>query len=133
MMNDNVRKIFDILGIEPNEEFKIEHILGYMTDSSFYMTDDLTIFDSNKERRTSFLQLLLNGTYKIVKLPKEPKKKKLRDWSLEDFEKWRDKNCNYRCGRCLFSMTVCNDRDCWVNYKDFYSNKFLDREIEVEE
>ena len=23
-MNDNVKKIFDMLGVEPNEEFKIE-------------------------------------------------------------------------------------------------------------
>lgn len=131
-MNDNVRKIFDILGIEPNEEFKIEHILGYMTDSSFYMTDDLTIFDSNKERRTSFLQLLLNGTYKIVKLPKEPKKKKLRDLTEEEWNKWKEKNCD-NCTDCIFSKVYCDSSyTSWINNKDLYSDKFLDQEIEVE-
>ena len=133
-MNDNVRKVFDMLGVEPNEKFKLENDA---TNTIYYITEDLKFIGINESRENNFDDcfrlLLTNKIGNIIKLPKVSKKKKLRDWTLEDFEKWRDKNCNYRCGRCLFSMAVCNDRDCWVKHKDFYSDKFLDREIEVEE
>ena len=131
-MNDNVRKIFEILGIEPNENFKIDNGFNDFY-STFYMTDDLSIFDNNEERRPFFLQKLLNGSYKIIKLPKEPKK--LRDLTPEEWNKWRDNNCT-SCYKCIFRNVYCdksrNDTS-WVNNKDLYSDKFLDQEIEVEE
>ena len=128
-MNDNVRKVFDMLGVEPYEKFKIEGNGDtiYHIDEELYVYRDNEILCSDKS-----LSNLLNGYFKIIKLQKE-NKKKLRDWTPEEWDKWREKNCNYRCGKCLFSMVVCNDRDCWVNHKDFYSDKFLDREVEVEE
>ena len=48
-------------------------------------------------------------------------------------KKWRDKNCNYMCGKCPFSHVVCDCLDSWINNKDLYSDEFLDQEIEVEE
>ena len=132
-MNDNVRKVFDLLGIEPNEKFKIaEH-----NEGKFYITDDLSIIDDKgAERPTNILRALLNGGITIVKLPKEPKKKKLRDLTEEEWNKWQRKNCIYdNCKKCVFNMVSCNssyEKRSWVNNKDLYSDKFLDQEIEVE-
>ena len=80
-MNENVRKIFNILGVEPNEKFGINDGL-YDFCGTFFMSEDLTIFDNDNERRI-LLQKLLNGSYKIIKLPK--KKKKLMDLTEEEF------------------------------------------------
>lgn len=131
-MTDNVRKIFDLLGVEPNEVFKIaEH-----NDGKFYITDALSIIDDKgAERPTNILRALLNGSITIVKLPKEPKKKKLRDITLEEYKKWLNKNCNNTpCDSCNFNNVACNmGIRSWIHHKDLYSDKFLDQEIEVKE
>ena len=128
-MNDNVRKIFDILGIEPNEKFKIQGV-DNMTSGIFHMDENLNV--SDEERRIYSLKLLLNGTYKIIKLPK---KKKLRDLSVEEYKKWLEIGCHRcdRCDNCVFKNVICMyDNNCWVHHKDLYSDKFLDQEVEVE-
>lgn len=66
---------------------------------------------------------------------KIPKKKKLRDLTLEEWDKWQRKNCG-NCNKCAFNKVNCNisyEKRSWVNNKDIYSDKFLDQEIEVEE
>ena len=75
-MNENVRKVFDMLGVEPNEEFKVmlknnsrlgykfkfdENLQGYCFSDKWRFSEDL-------------LKLLLNGAYRVFKLPKEPKR-----------------------------------------------------------
>ena len=64
---------------------------------------------------------------------KEPKKVKLRDLTEEQYVKWRKNNCcaNTCANSCPFKCINC----CigWSNYKEMYSDKFLDQEIEVEE
>ena len=62
-------------------------------------------------------------------------KKKLRDITEEDFQKWLNKNCSLRkdCIECIFNNVNCSDEGNWVDHKDLYSDKFLDQEIEVEE
>lgn len=128
-MNDNVRKIFDLLGVEPNEKFKIT---GY-TYETFYITSGLSIIDNDGKKVEFLLQSLLNGMLKIIKLPK---KKKLRDLTEEEWDKWKDNNCHStNCGQCIFRylscVYICNE-DSWINNKDLFSDKFLDQEIEVE-
>lgn len=62
-------------------------------------------------------------------------KKKLKDISLEEFKVWSIKNCKQlSCEKCVFSKVCCNafSRNCWVNNKDIYSDKFLNQEIEIE-
>ena len=127
-MNDNVRKIFDILGVEPNEKFKIEDV-DNMTSGIFHMDENLNVLD--EERRIYSLKRLLNGTYKIIKLPK---KKKLRDLTEKELDKWVNKNCNNTpCDKCIFRNVYCmSDNGCWIHNKDLYSDKFLDQEIEVD-
>ena len=132
-MTDNVRKIFDMLGVEPNEEFK--------TEGSTYkckIDENLYLYFLKNDEWVNFTELLnnlLNGTYKIIKLPKEPKKKKLRNLTPEEWYKWVNKNCNNTpCDSCNFNNVACNmGIRSWVNNKDLYSDKFLDQEIEVEE
>lgn len=76
---------------------------------------------------------LLNGTYKIIKLPK---KKKLRDLTYDEMCKWKEKNCtSIICDKsCLFYNVICTCvNNCWINHKDLYSDKFLDQEVEIPE
>lgn len=61
-------------------------------------------------------------------------KKKLKDISLEEFKVWSIKNCKLSCEKCVFSKVYCDEslRNCWINNKDIYSDKFLSQEIESE-
>lgn len=141
-MNDNVKKIFDMLGIEPKEKFKLKG-----NDNDLYcLTENLIgyLFDE-KENKCDFMgnwllrDILINPEI-IVKLPKEPKKnkKKLRDLTEEDYKKWLKKNCKpalNSCNGCVFANVVCYrsfEKYSWVNNKELYSDAFLNQEIEVE-
>ena len=65
----------------------------------------------------------------------EKKKVKIRDLTEEEYKEYV-KGCDKRiCVKCLFNDVECNSNynNCWVNHKDLYSDKFLDKEIEVEE
>lgn len=131
-MTDNVRKIFDMLGVEPNEKFKVEG----NGDTIYYINKLLYVY-RDEGIECGCLSYLINGCFKIVKLPKEPKKKKLRDLTPEEFDKWQSKNCgNDNCNnKCVFNKVICYgsySNNCWVHNKDLYSDKFLDQEIEVE-
>ena len=133
-MTDNVRKVFDLLGVEPNERFKLKG-----NDNDLYcLTENLMgyLFDEKGNEYGFMDNWLLKDTLinpeRIIKLPKEPKKKKLRDWTPEDFDKWKKKICN-KCDKCIFKYVDCVTKNSWVNHKDLYSDKFLNQEIEVEE
>ena len=128
-MKENVWKIFDMLGVEPNENFRVDNgVYNYHT--TYYIDKYLNVFDYKGEKCLIVLQHLLNGTYKIVKLPKEPKKKKLRDLTEEEYGNWQENNCKNKCSKCIFYCVACSN---WINHKDLYSDKFLDQEIEVGE
>ena len=133
-MNDNVKKIFEILGVEPSEEFEVVLNDNNKFPYKLKFDENLQGYCFRNEWRFDecLLRVLLNGAYTIIKLPKETKKKKLRDLTPEEYEKWRDKNCNYMCGKCPFNHVCCDYLDCWVCNKDLYSNEFLNQEIEVE-
>ncbi len=137
-MADNVRKVFDMLGIEPNEEFEVMLKDNSKFAYKFKFDEDLQGYCFRDKWRLDgdLLRILLSGTYEIIKLPKEPKKKKLRDLAPKEFDKWQRKNCDcIDCRKCLFANAVCYNSafdNSWVNHKDLYSDKFLDQEIEVE-
>ena len=128
-MNDNVRKIFEILGVEPNEKFKVKEY-----DRVFEINEELCLLDRDNNVWNHLLIKILKNPEYIIKLPKEPKKKKLRDLTKEEWDKWLEKNCkNNICDKCIFNNVVCSDADCsWVNHKYLYSDAFLNKEIEVE-
>ena len=59
---------------------------------------------------------------------------KLRDLTKEQYEKWLKNNCSVEafCEHCPFFKVSCiKGNRCWVHYKDLYSDKFLDQEIEI--
>lgn len=64
-------------------------------------------------------------------------KKKLRDLTFEEYKDWKLKNCTpiKTCTKCEFGCVTCswfpNEKTCWVNNKDSYSDKFLNQEIEI--
>ena len=65
-------------------------------------------------------------------------KKKLKDLTFEEYKDWKFKNCTpiKTCTKCEFGCVTCswfpNEKTCWVNNKDSYSNKFLNQETEIE-
>lgn len=133
-MNDNVRKVFELLGVEPNEKFKLKED-EKIFEGIYYFGEDLCVYSEfDGLTYTNILFKILNGIYTIIKLPK---KKKLRDLTGEEWDKWQKKNCDYiDCRKCLFANAVCYNSaidNSWVNHKDVYSEKFLNQEIEVEE
>ena len=132
-MIDNIRKIFDMLGVKPNERFTIKRG-NKISEEVYYFDEKLDIYsESHGLIYTTILNKLLNGIYEIVKLPK--KKKKLRDLTVEEYKKWLDNyhENGHSCKGCIFSGTDCTIRYGWINQKDLYSDKFLDQEIEVKE
>lgn len=96
-MTENVRKVFDMLGVEPNEEFKMlvgkptkfiykckisESLQGYYFDGEVWL-----IFDN-------LLKDLLNGANTIVKLSKA---KYVGDLECEDVD----------CNNCPLASIDC--------------------------
>lgn len=134
-MNDNVKKIFEILGVEPDEKFII--ITKKKFSEVLHIDTKLRVLTNTPNIVAEALRCLLTGEWQIVKLPKDVKKKKLRDLTVEDFKKWKHKMCKKYdgCKGCPFFVTMCNsnyDKN-WLNHKDLYSDKFLDQEVEVPE
>lgn len=142
-MNDNVRKVFNMLGLEPGEEFKVED-----SNSFWKINENLNLYYRQGHYNNgdyayngfdnSLIIYLIKNPKLILKLPKEPRKKKLRDLTEEEWNKWRDVDCYERdsCVGCIFRNVPCaksNNEKSWFNNKDLYSDKFLDQEVEVEE
>lgn len=131
-MNDNVRKVFEMLGVKVYDEFKLDD----GQDTLYRIDENLWVYyrvNDSWEKSQLNIGDFLNGNFEIVKLHK---KKKLKDLTEEDFKKWRNKNCNIlKCNECIFEYVYCtkSTNECWANHKDLYSNKFLDQEVEVSE
>ena len=131
-MNDNVKKVFDMLGVEPYEEFKLQTEDGDITDKLYHIDDELDILCGGRLTFASVV-LLLKGDFKIIKLPK---KKKLRDLTIEEYEKWYENNCGASdCYECPFATVNCSahSENGWAKHKNLFSDKFLDQEVEVKE
>ena len=63
--------------------------------------------------------------------------KKIKDLTVEEYEKWFTNNCcaKYNCLNCPFSKTICEPyktNSCWIFNKNLYSNEFLNKEIELD-
>ena len=132
-MTDNARKVFDMLGVEPGEKFKIKEYGKFI----YKIDENLDIYykpKSSWEISNMNVGWFLTGEEKIVKLSN---KKKLRDLTLEEYNKWRHKYClvdNSCCEKCLFNNVLCRANGfCWINHKELFSDKFLDQEIEIPE
>lgn len=100
-MADYKKRIFEMLGVEPDEEFKIKgknNALPYL----YKFTEKLETFsydtDEDNWRRLytdGILKDVLNGTYKIVKIPRPTAEEQLAiDYARACGCKWiaKDKN-----------------------------------------
>lgn len=95
-------------------------------------TDD-SIVDENGEYFPFVLEDFLSNDWEVIK---EKRRVKLRDLTPEQYKNWYRDYCCGHCEGCVFDKTNCDPHDerfCWVNNKDLYSDKFLDREVEIEE
>lgn len=94
-MNDNVRKIFDMLGVEPNEKFNIDGL-----ERKIFIDEYLYIKDEEGKPYSAVLRTILTGQCEIIKLPKEPKKiGNLKCGDVED------------CEDCPFKVIDCGEAD----------------------
>ncbi len=65
-------------------------------------------------------------------------KKKLRDITVEEYKDWYMKNCycsDGSCNTCPFESVNCScstSKINWINNKDLYSDKFLNKKIEID-
>lgn len=93
-------------------------------------------FYDNRTNKEYYFNLndFIADSWEIVK---EPKKVKFRDLTEKQFKKWLNDNCcgSVVCANCPFCKVNCNlySKDIWINNKEFYSDKFLNQEIEIEE
>lgn len=64
------------------------------------------------------------------------KRIKLRDMTKEQWDFYKNNDCNYQCNACPFRSANClvsSSTNSWIHFKELYSDKFLDREIKIEE
>ena len=83
-MTDNARKVFDMLGVEPGEKFKIKSKKGTNNDSEYYINEHLEVIivtGSGKESpmKLAMLTKLIRGNNIIVKIPKKKQVKYLTE------------------------------------------------------
>ena len=103
---------------------------GWCKGAYISIGTDGSVCDQNNEIFPFVLNDFKSEFWEIIK---EPKKVKLRDLTEEQYVKWRKNNCcaNTCANSCPFKYINCSIG--WSNYKEMYSDKFLDQEIEVEE
>ena len=88
-MNENVRKVFDMLGIKPNTWFRVDGI-----KEKIFINEDLIIKDEEGFFRDKLLRPILTGEYKIIK--------------LSDKQHIGDLNCNMiDCKCCPLNSINC--------------------------
>lgn len=127
-MTENAKKIFEILGIEPDEEFKIEDKnCFWKIDEKLNLYYRQGHYDNGDYAYNGFNNSLIIDLIKnpelIIKLPKESMKKKIGDLTIREAKEMQDKICNV-----IIDCKDCPFCDCCIN--DCID---LDQEIEVEE
>ncbi len=101
-MTDNARKVFNMLGVEPGERFKIKSKKGTNNDSEYYINEHLEVIivtGSGKESpmKLAMLTKLIRGNNIIVKIPK---KKQVKYLTEDDVKKIC--NNSLGCVNCPF-------------------------------
>lgn len=102
----------------------------------YYHIDNNHIYDNIGQLYTFGVEAdVLQDDWEIVE---ELRKVKLRDLTEEQYREYVkgcEEGCAERiCDKCPFREVTCdlNNDNCWFYHKDLYSNKFLDREFEIE-
>lgn len=116
-------------------------VMSYSIDCEYiyYSPEDGELYTDKGCKITLLTSYVIKlDDWEIVK---EKKKVKLRDLTKEQYEEWVEQNCirmcDDGCRGCPFRKVKCNNRymadDVRYLNKNLYSDKFLNREIEIEE
>lgn len=116
-------------------------VMSYSIDCEYiyYSPEDGELYTDKGCKITLLTSYVIKlDDWEIVK---EKKKVKLRDLTKEQYEEWVEQNCIWMCDdgcrRCPFRKVKCDNRymadDVRYLNKNLYSDKFLNREIEIEE
>lgn len=137
-MDDKVKKVFELLEIQPNEKFKIKFESGCISDLTFHFDETLYLKceDDCDLNSNALLFQLINGDCKIIKSFSTVGTKTIRDLTDEDFKKFKRNRCAHlNCKGCPFAWVNCivEDAECWINNKELYSDNFLNQEVRIEE
>lgn len=125
-MTENVRKVFDILGVEPNESFKLDSPI--VEDNRFFFLDDFlngyTYIDKNDKVNIAECNWLLRHCLKfpsrIIKTQK--RKKHVGNLICKDL----------KCENCPLYSINCDIGDSYSNLYEileFHYKQFKDKEI----
>ena len=130
-------KSFEEIGLV-GKHFNVYDSEGNLTFKNCYINDRgyVCYGEDDRELWATTMNLLTGDSYyEIIQ-----NKKKLRDLTKDEWDKWKNKDCiknfNSDCDNCIFTNIPCSNSRCensWFNNKDLYSDKFLNQEIEVEE
>lgn len=115
-------------------------VMSYSIDCEYiyYSSEDGELYTDKGCKITLTSYIIKLDDWEIVK---EKKKVKLRDLTKEQYEEWVEQNCIWMCDDgcrgCPFRKVKCDNRymadDVRYLNKNLYSDKFLNREIEIEE
>lgn len=116
-------------------------VMSYSIDCEYiyYSPEDGELYTDKGCKITLLTSYVIKlDDWEIVK---EKKKVKLRDLTKEQYEEWVEQNCIWMCDDgcrgCPFRKVKCHNRymadDVRYLNKNLYSDKFLNREIEIEE
>lgn len=116
-------------------------VMSYSIDCEYiyYSPEDGELYTDKGCKITLLTSYVIKlDDWEIVK---EKKKVKLRDLTKEQYEEWVEQNCIWMCDDgcrgCPFRKVKCDNRymadDVRYLNKNLYSDKFLNREIEIEE
>lgn len=128
-MTENVRKVFDMLGVEPYERFRIDGI-----KEKIFINEDLIIEDEEGFFRDKLLRPILTSQYKIIKLPK---KKHVGDLICSGVN---CDDCPLKCIDCRFEYINVSLYEKLESFRKIYNDKEiydflkkrLDKEVENE-
>lgn len=116
-------------------------VMSYSIDCEYiyYSPEDGELYTDKGCKITLLTSYVIKlDDWEIVK---EKKKVKLRDLTKEQYEEWVEQNCIWMCDDgcrgCPFRKVKCDNRymadDVRYLNKNLYSDKFLNKEIEIEE
>ena len=137
-MTDNARKVFDMLGVEPGEKFKLKEYGKFI----YKIDEDLNIYykpKSSWEITNMNVGWFLTGEEEIVKIPK---KKQVKYLTEDDVKEICDKSLG--CVNCPFhyltfeanaTVITCFKEDLidYIKASHHLPKFFLNSEVEIPE
>lgn len=85
--------------------------------------------------RKTLNEFLEQSKEQLKEKMKMEKRIKLRDMTKEQWDFYKNNNCNYQCNACPFRSANClvsSSTNSWIHFKELYSDKFLGQEIKIE-